>query len=82
MTKRDNIFENLFSEIEKRFFEKRYFIKNLFSLLREEILKMISRDGFLGRDLAISLKIDSHFSKNIFEHSDYKWRFVRHFYKP
>ena len=66
MTKRDNIFENLFSGIEKRFFEKRYFIKNLFSLSREEILKIISRDGFLRRDLAISLKNWQPFFKKKF----------------
>ena len=56
MIKRDSIFENLFSGIEKRFFEKRYFMKNLFSLSREKILRILSLVGFLRRDLEISLK--------------------------
>ena len=47
-------------------------MKNLFSFWREEIFKILSRDRFLSRDLAISLQNLEQFLKPRISWTDFK----------
>ena len=55
-------------------------MKNLFSIWREEIFKILSRDRFLSRDLAISLQnleqflIPGNFCKIFRRHMNVKYK--------
>ena len=77
ISKRDNFFENLFSEIEKRIFEKRYFMKNLFSFWRNRCNHNFCDAGIHGprnRSLFLNWNAGIHRPRNRpyfkFWHSD------------